>query len=749
MATDIVAELKAHLSDSEYVRQHAFALIRQISTLVNAADEDGGIAQELILRSLEKRRDFGQYAEVLDGLVRQVGLFPYLEPDNLSLPDLLAYEFHRPLNLDERTVFHQAQAVVYRRLLDGESVILSAPTSFGKSLIIDAMIASGRFRNVVVVVPTIALIDETRRRLFERFKADYKIITHAGQQSAERNVYVLTQERVVDFPDLGKVDFFVIDEFYKLDTLADQQRSALLNEAFYKLWSGGVQFYLLGPNIEAIPAEFEGQFRCRFIKTDYATVISEFKRIPADGKERRLIELCEELRGDATLIYCSTPTSTRRVAATLHSAGIGENKPQLADAVQWLAEEIHPDWTFSKYLQRGIGIHHGKLPRALAQFVVRSFNEGHLNYLVCTSTLIEGVNTKARNVIIYDNTIGFDRELDYFTFNNIKGRSGRMFKHFIGRVFAFEDPPEAKLPAVDIPLFTQAEGAPESLLIQLNERDLSQRSRERLRPLREQDDVSFEVLKANRGVEPQSQMAVASELRQRYEEYHKLLNWRRRPKYKQLLAVCELIWKHYFSGEERRAINGISSGRQLAYKIDQLRKKGLVSFIKTEAESASPDKAIDNVFDFQRTWAGHNFPQYLMVLSRIQEEVFTNLGLEAGDYSFFAREVENCFSPPGLAALEEYGIPLQISLKMSSQLPPEDDTSLDSVLSWFRKVNVVDCHKRASAKLCTFGVRLSVATHFVLEVRRHDGKQTRTPYGFKAHGTPGLGHQISLPSAQR
>src|SRR5690606_19991022 len=118
---------------------------------------------------------------------------------------------------------------VYRLLMGGENVILSAPTSFGKSLIVDALIASGKYLNIVVVVPTIVLIDETRRRLVERFRNHFKVITHLGQARADRNILVLTQERVVDFPDLGKVDLFVIDEFYKLDPRRDPDRAYLLN----------------------------------------------------------------------------------------------------------------------------------------------------------------------------------------------------------------------------------------------------------------------------------------------------------------------------------------------------------------------------------------------------------------------------------------------------------------------------------------------------------------------------------------
>ena len=125
---------------------------------------------------MEHRSEFGQAEVILDALVREVGLYPYINVGNLSSRDLIAYEMHRPDNFGEDFVFHRPQAEVYRALLDGQSIALSAPMSFGKSVIIDAIVASGRYSNVVVVVPTIALIDETRRRLTERFRQTFKII---------------------------------------------------------------------------------------------------------------------------------------------------------------------------------------------------------------------------------------------------------------------------------------------------------------------------------------------------------------------------------------------------------------------------------------------------------------------------------------------------------------------------------------------------------------------------------------------
>jgi replicative superfamily II helicase len=50
-------------------------------------------------------------------------------------------------------------------------------------------------------------------------------------------------------------------------------------------------------------------------------------------------------------------------------------------------------------LHMGIGFHHGAIPRHLGSSLVDAFNEKKIRWLFCTSTLIEGVNTSAKNVI--------------------------------------------------------------------------------------------------------------------------------------------------------------------------------------------------------------------------------------------------------------------------------------------------------------------------------------------------------------
>jgi hypothetical protein len=680
-----LGEIRRYLADADRIPAAAFDILSSLCIYVSSPDTEQR-GQDLLLRALEQREAFGSAASVLDGLVRHVGLFPYLEPEQLTLADTIAYEFHRPDNMDaDGVVFHRVQAQVYDHLLSGDNVVLSAPTSFGKSLIIDAVIASGRYKNIVLVVPTIALIDETRRRL-SRFSGQFKIITHGSQRRADKSLLIMTQERVLEQDPIGPVDFFVLDEFYKLQPRTeDTERSLLLNEAFYKLYKTGAQFYLLGPNIRGLDTGVVKRVNLRFIKTDYKTVASEIHHVkPEPDDEAALVSLCSQLP-DATLIYCSSPARVRKVAEALLQ--IQKEQPDLKDAVEWIGAEYSPDWLFGKALGHGIGMHHGRLPRTLSQFVVRSFNEGFVRFLICTSTLIEGVNTKAKNVIIFDNKVA-RRKFDYFTYNNILGRSGRMFQHFVGHVYIFHEPPAEDLPFVDIPALTQPDNTPDSLLMQLESGDLSPAARDRMSQLTSESELDLDTLRSASGIDPRAQNNLAREIRTRASYYWPLLRWSGYPTWEQLEAVCTLIWT--FLIPDNRMRSGVASGRQMAYKIDRFRRsQSLSAYLHselTQRAEESADEVMEDTIDFLRSWANFAFPRYLLVVDRIQKAVFAKLKRPFGDYGFFAGQVENWFIDPALMALDEYGIPVQVSQKLAQELQPQGD--LDSVLQRLRDINV-------------------------------------------------------------
>ena len=657
-----------------------FQIIKEVEILVVT---EQSIGQEFVLRLLSRIEDFQGMEIIIYSLVRQVGLFPYLKEDDLSLKDTIAYEIHRPSGFKENIVFHHVQAEVYYTLLRGENVVLSAPTSFGKSLIIDSIIASQKHSNIFIIVPTIALIDETRKRL-SKFNELYKIITHAGRSFSQHNIFILTQERAIDIIPNVNVDFFVIDEFYKLSPQkTDEERCHILNQAFYMLVKKDAQFYLLGPNIEQVTTSLLGSVNFKFIKTDYRTVVSERHPVNLkDGEDsiERLIELSSSLE-DPTLIFCQSPASANKVAKAFCNSNKFERTDENKDLVDWLRDNYHSLWILPDCLEYRVGIHHGKIPRAIAQKCIKLFNEGKIRTLICTSTLIEGVNTKAKNVIVYDNKIA-KTKFDYFTFNNICGRSGRMGAHFIGHIYLFHEPPAPELPLVDFPIFTQTDDTPEKLLINVNVEDLNESSKRKLKKYFEQDVLSQETLKRNSYINLDKQLDLANHIRGELKKYYVLMKWGQNPTNDQLKLSCKLIWDYFVSSNKR--IYGVSSGKQLHFRLNQFRKAGNIKNFITEiiAEEAktsdSINRAIELAFDIQRHWINYQFPRYLMSLGDIANDIFRKNNLPLCDYSYFASLVECYFMAPYVIPMDEYGLPIQISNKIRNiiEISPDIDEAL-------------------------------------------------------------------------
>lgn len=682
------AVLKTVLADPNAVSANSFAILRDIARHVNQRTTHNE-GRDLVIRALAVMDRFGENErEILMSLVRSVGLFPYMT-DYLGASDLddhLAYELHRADMMEGGLVFHSLQAKIYHQLMAGANVVLSASTSVGKSLVIDALVASGKYRKIVVVVPTIALIDETRRRLLARFRERCAVITHPTQEGhPDRiNVYVLTQERVLQRKDLDDVGLFIIDEFYKMSLGAEKvsDRAVDLNLAFHRLARTGGQFYLLGPNVQAIRGLENYEYH--FIPSEFSTVAVDVENLnlPTRGEHRnaKLLELCRSI-GGPTIVYCQSPRSASEVALLLADKAGFPVSVATADAVAWIEEHYHSEWAVCRALQRGIGVHHGGVPRALQQYFIRLFNDGHIRFLVCTSTIIEGVNTVAKNVIVYDRRKSKD-VLDHFTYKNIAGRAGRMGEYFIGRVFVLESAPTDEGYSVEFPIGNQGPETPISLLLDLDDDDLAPESRDRLHALFLNSTLTPETLRLNRHTPVEVQERIATRLRSNPNAYGDLLGWRGVPNGAQLEAVCNILFE-YLEGNVLPDY-GVHSGPSLAWHLNALRtEQDLSGYVRHWIEDRSPEQtpsdAVEMALKFVRNVACQRLPRDLMVIDAIQREVLTASGLKAGDFAVFAEQAENLFMPPALFALDEYGVPIQTAQRLASRLLPAK--SLDTVLS--------------------------------------------------------------------
>ncbi|QSE98996.1 DEAD/DEAH box helicase [Fulvivirga lutea] len=429
-------------------------------------NRDNAARNELI-KLLDYHEQEGiRYSELVNHLIRETGLYPYLDTDTANWQDRFVYEaFKVDTGEEEELTLHREQSALLKKLVNQESIAVSAPTSFGKSFVIDAYIKINKPSNVVIIVPTIALTDETRRRLYKKFAKEYKIITTTEVPLAEKNIFIFPQERAINYVDkIPNLDILIIDEFYKASSKFDSDRSPTLIKAILKLGQVAKQKYFLAPNISSLGDNPFTQ-GMEFVPLDFNTVyldrIDYHKEIGKDEskKSQYLLDILN-VKKTKTLVYAGTYTNIESVS-TLLLASLPEKQDGLLDNFSlWLGENYDYNWSLTKLARRGVGVHNGRLHRSLSQIQVRLFEKDQpLDTLISTSSIIEGVNTSAENVVIWANRSGKGKaRLNDFTYKNIMGRGGRMFRHFIGKIYILDEPPSEEKTQLDIPFPDQILG---------------------------------------------------------------------------------------------------------------------------------------------------------------------------------------------------------------------------------------------------------------------------------------------------
>lgn len=663
--------------------------------------------REIAIRVLDNIEKFPkETTELWNDVIEISGLYPYVNPNLLDDSALLRYEYHKSKTLfkdGEPVYLHEEQQEISAQLQYGNSVILSAPTSFGKSLLIEELISTQKYNNIVIIQPTLALLDETRKKL-NRYKDIYNVVVSTSQlpNESKKNIFLFTGERVVEYPNFPKIDFFVIDEFYKLSLSRDDDRAVTLNQAFHKLLKQTNRFYLLGPVIKSIPISFQEKLNIGIRYTNFSTVaideIPVITRPKATKEERKsvLFKLLSTL-DEPTLIYCSAPEKATIIADEFANFIKSDKTYKTAnkDLIEWIDENVNNKWSLINCLSNGVSFHNGILPRHLGSSIVDAFNIGSIKYLFCTATLIEGVNTTAKNIVLFDNTKGNKIPIDFFDYKNIAGRSGRMKIHYTGNIYKFyETPPQLEL-EVDIPFITQT-NAPNELLIQLDENELTQESKEKMKIYENIDKDLMDVIKSNNNIVIEGQLNLVKEIESNLQLYNSLLTWNGFPKYKELVPVIELAWKHLLRKNETKA--NVRSATQLAtitiqYSIYKNVKGVIDNQVNTQywlneipEVQSRINKVTFNVLNATRHWFDYKLPKLLSTISKLQEYVFKKHSLKFGDYNAFASALENGFIFSSLTTLLEYDIPMSAITKLQRSFNKNE--SFENIYAQLKQLNL-------------------------------------------------------------
>ncbi|QLA16666.1 DEAD/DEAH box helicase [Desulfolutivibrio sulfoxidireducens] len=347
------------------------------------------------------------------------------------------------------------QTELWEKLRQARWASATAPTAAGKTYLVLNWLLSeferGICELVIFLAPTRALVSEIENELLTLKKEfnvpNLRVGSIPLRDFADRSaptIVVFTQERLHLFFNAcemaPKVDITVVDEVQKL---GDGTRGVILQDAIERVISanGDGRFVFLSPHaenpsklIEDAPENVETaivpggpptvtqnlmlakqipyrptEWTLSLAHADYQAEIGHFKlhdRPSGKGGNKRLsfIGLAFGRNDKGTLIYANEQSEAEKFAQQIYDAlGNEDGGPldeELEDLSNFCKTSIHNRFKLVHLVKRGVAFHYGNMPSLLRSEIERLFKTGKIRFLVCTSTLIEGVNLACRNIIV-------------------------------------------------------------------------------------------------------------------------------------------------------------------------------------------------------------------------------------------------------------------------------------------------------------------------------------------------------------
>lgn len=340
---------------------------------------------------------------------------------------------------DSKVILHKQQVEVLKYLKEEKYVLLSAPTSFGKTFVALEYIKRAKPKMVVFVVPTLALMQEIFVKCLKKFDNNvdkYHILRNSYEKlGPDNNIIIIVPERVNNelLSKIDDIDLMIFDEIYKLSKGDDEQKNdkriIQMNKGYFQLVNKAKKVLLLGPFIKDVEFE-QTKLKDGMTKffSDYSPVYIKCEKIN-EGKDEFISKKLLNTN-NGLMVYFKTPNDIYNFSRKyiLSIEPFDDNA-----LIRWCKKYISSEWTPVKMLERGIGVHHGHLPMFMRTYIENLYNDRKLPSVLCTSTLLEGVNTPTFNLIVYDD------DMTPFRFNNLIGRVGRLGEDMPGNVWFFNE----------------------------------------------------------------------------------------------------------------------------------------------------------------------------------------------------------------------------------------------------------------------------------------------------------------------
>lgn len=454
-------------------------VLRFADILVRDKNAEGrNKAYKIISLLYDSYRDNTQYKYYANAILTKLGNFASL---NIAVKDSERVEtLESVLEKEVKQVYQKVpysdliftdpQYQLYELMKDSNHFSFSGPTSFGKSFIMDAFIQyiikeRHETDNIIVLVPTRALINQVTARLKSLINSkNYKVLSHPVVPHIYKNrglkyVFVFTPERLIAYlseKDNPVISYMFVDEAHKIISEKDS-RSPLYYHAILMAERKSIKLYFASPNIpntDIFLQLFEKSTDEQMIIKESPVAQNRFFIDYVEHEGRMFTETGEDiifrdlgikedyyiskllhrLGGNCkNIIYCNTIADTIDFALK-YSRGLPEKNDKRLDAlIELIKTYIHKEYFLIDCLKKGVAFHFGRLPQRIREKIEKLFEDKIIDYIFCTSTLLEGVNLPAKNIFIFSNAIGNSKFSD-IDFWNLAGRAGRLSKELSGNI---------------------------------------------------------------------------------------------------------------------------------------------------------------------------------------------------------------------------------------------------------------------------------------------------------------------------
>lgn len=462
------ADVLSHASDPGH-RELAYTTI----ALLREYDAAVGLGEELSDRVLA----------VAEAVLVQLGNFPGISTLQKGVGSRYALPLSRGTlriakEVLQRTnkgdaILTDTQFAITEKMRGEDFFSFSGPTSLGKSFIIkDALYDIVRRDElndhcVVILVPTKALIGQTAADLRNLLAgvpevnvATYPSLPKLLRQKYRRTIFVLTPERLLRYlaNPVREIDYLVVDEAQKVIAKNDARSSLYYHAIVEATRRFATKLVFASPSIEnpelflelfgkatngALTVRERTVAQQRYFvdlvaKKQYYfsgldTTSREMEHSPA---ESNVVDLVLTRSGDRkAIIYINGSLKSAEFAMRLAAKRPVVTNDKVDELIKHVREYVHKDYFLGSTLSRGVAFHHGKMPQEVRERVEEAFSDpdSPIQFVVCTSTLLEGVNLPAKNIFVLSDKHG-NSSFTKIDFENLAGRAGRLTYDFSGNV---------------------------------------------------------------------------------------------------------------------------------------------------------------------------------------------------------------------------------------------------------------------------------------------------------------------------